>query len=69
MFLCICFEIFILLLFLRLTLRKLMRKTLLLAVLATIRIVPAFAQNHVDEAYVDIRTGFSQSVQSGEYQG
>lgn len=56
-------------LFLRLTLRKPMRKTLLLAVLATIRIVPAFAQNHVDEAYVDIRTGFAQSVQSGEYQG
>ncbi len=52
----------------RTTLHKLMRKTFVTAILAVLCSSPAIAQNYVDEAYVDIRSGFAQSIQAGEYQ-
>ena len=46
-----------------------MKQTFLTVILAAFCCISAVAQNFVDDAYVDIRTGFAQSLQEGEYNG
>lgn len=46
-----------------------MKRTLFTVILSVLFCITAIAQNIVDDAYVDIRSGFAQSVQDGYYQG
>lgn len=46
-----------------------MKRTILSVILAAFCSFSAHTQNYVDDAYVDIRTGFAQTLQGSSYQG